>query len=532
MTVQLYDTTLRDGAQRVGISFSVEDKIKIARKLDEMGIHFVEGGWPGANPKDTEFFHRMQSFPLSHATLVAFGSTRRPNTTVDEDPNLHDLLESQSHVIALVGKASARHVTKILKVSLDENLAMIAESIRHLKSRGKTVFFDAEHYFDGFKADAKYSLRTIQCAAEAGADCVVLCDTNGGSLPSEIADIVRSSGKCGAPIGIHAHNDSDLAVANTLAAVEAGATQVQGTINGYGERCGNANLCSIIPALKLKMGIDCIDSEPLSRLTEVSRYIAEVANLPPDSQLPYVGASAFGHKAGLHISAMVKSEKSYQHMDPALVGNSSRLLVSELAGVNTIVHKAGELGLPYATDKAEAKKILRQIKSRESQGFTYDDAEASFELLLHRAEPDYHPPFELVDFMVVVENYRRLPTIKEGMLSEAMVKLRVGQDLYHTAGEGNGPVNALDAALRKALCESYPDVAVVKLIDYKVRILEESEGTEAKVRVLIESSDGGREWRTVGSSTNIIEASWMALADSMEYWLMRRMPRSPSTKKG
>lgn len=529
MPIQLYDTTLRDGAQREGLSFSVQDKMRIARKLDDLGIHFIEGGWPGANPKDTEFFQRMQKEALSHAVIVAFGSTRRPHTAVENDPNLHDLLESGAGSVTLVGKGSAHQVTKILKISLEENLAMIDDSIRYLKSFGKTVFFDAEHYFDGYKANAEYSLSTLAIAAGAGADCVILCDTNGGSLPSEVRRIVAASMALGVPVGIHAHNDSELAVANTLAAVEAGATQVQGTINGYGERCGNANLCSIIPALKLKMGIDCIDAEHLARLTEVSRYVSEVANLPPDSYLPYVGASAFGHKAGLHISAMVQSEKSYQHIDPAAVGNSSRLLVSELAGANTIVYKARELGLSHAAEKNEAKRMLKQIKNLESQGFAFDDAEASFELLLLRSGPTYQPPFELVDFMVIVEMHRRTPTIREeGMLSEAMVKVRINGEVYHTAGEGNGPVNALDGALRKALCLSYPELATVKLTDYKVRILEESEGTEAKVRVLIESSDGARVWRTVGCSTNIIEASWMALADSMEYRLLNR----PVIKKG
>ena len=523
MNIQLYDTTLRDGAQREGISFSVEDKVKIARKLDELGIHFIEGGWPGSNPKDTEFFHRMQSVSLSNSTLVAFGSTRRALTQAENDLNLRDLLEAKTKVVTLVGKGSAEQVVKILKTSLDENLAMIADSTRYLKSEGKTVFFDAEHFFDGYEADTQYALDTIKAAAQAGADCVVLCDTNGGTMPSEIGEIVKVAMKSGVPLGIHTHNDMELAVANTLAAVQAGATQVQGTINGYGERCGNANLCSIIPALKLKNGIDCVSLEQLTKLTEVSRYVSEIANLPPDSHLPYVGASAFGHKAGMHISAMVKAEESYQHIDPSLVGNSRRLLVSELSGLSTIVYKAKEYGLDFASRTAQAKEVLKQIKNLESQGFKYDNAEASFELLLRRAQPEYHPPFELVDFMVVVERHRRLPTTSsEVTLSEAMVKVRVGEDIYHTAAEGNGPVNALDEALRKALLQFYPDLAVVKLIDYKVRILEESEGTEARVRVLIESSDGEQEWHTVGSSTNIIEASWIALADSMEYWLQRK----------
>jgi len=523
MKVRLYDTTLRDGAQQAGISFSVEDKVKVTRKLAGLGIEFIEGGWPGASPKDTEFFQRMRDADLKGSTLVAFGSTRRPQTPAKEDSNLRDLLASRAKAATLVGKGSSRQVTRILKTSLEENLKMITESIRYLKSKGLTVFFDAEHYFDGYRMNPEYSRRTIESAAEAGADAVILCDTNGGTLPADIAAIVSASKDCGATLGIHAHNDSDLAVANTLAAVQAGAIQVQGTINGYGERCGNANLCSIIPALQLKMDIECLTPSQLARLTEVSRYVSEIANLPPDSRLPYVGTGAFGHKAGMHISAMVKSKESYQHIDPSLVGNDSRLLVSELSGTNTIIYKASELGLNYAARTAEAKKILRQIKSLENQGYSYEDAGASFELLLQRASPDYRPPFELVDFMVVVERYRRLPSRQaEGMLSEAMVKVRVGDAIQHTAAEGNGPVNALDEALRKALTLFYPELMVVRLIDYRVRILEESEGTESTVRVLIESSDGGREWRTVGSSANIIEASWIALADSLEYWLLSR----------
>ncbi len=524
MKIKLYDTTLRDGAQREAIALSVEDKVRIARKLDDLGIHFIEGGWPGASPKDTEFFKRMREENLENATMVAFGSTRRPHTTAVEDSNLQDLLASEARTVTLVGKSSARQVTRVLKTGLDENLEMIADSIRYLKSRNLKVFFDAEHYFDGYRDNAEYSLSTVEAAVGAGADCIVLCDTNGGTLPEDIKKIIKATRKCGAPLGIHAHNDSELAVANTLAAVKGGAVQVQGTINGYGERCGNANLCSVIPALQLKMGVDCLTPGRLSKLTEVSRYVSQVANLPPDSYLPYVGKSAFGHKAGMHVSAMVKEKESYQHVNPLLVGNDSRLLVSELSGVNTIIYKASELGLEHATQKEAAKRILREIKRLENEGFSYEDAEASFELLLRRSGEGYRPPFELVDFMVIVERQRRFPAARgEGTLSEAMVKVRIREEIYHTAAEGNGPVNALDEALRKALCQFYPELAVVKLVDYKVRILEESEGTEAKVRVLIESSDGDQEWHTVGSSTNIIEASWIALADSMEYWLLNRM---------
>ena len=523
LNVQLYDTTLRDGAGQVGISFSVEDKLKVVRRLDELGISFIEGGWPGANPKDAEFFVRAQGLNLAWARLVVFGSTRRANTEAANDPNLHALLDTGASVFTLVGKSWDLHVTQVLKTTLEENLRMIADSIHYLKSEENTVFFDAEHFFDGYKGNAEYALRTVEVAAKAGADCVVLCDTNGGCLPNEVATAVEAAKRIGVPLGIHVHNDGGLAVANTLAAVQSGVTQVQGTINGYGERCGNANLCSIIPALKLKMGIDCISDEQLSRLTEVAHYVSELANLSPDPFLPYVGASAFTHKAGLHISGMMKNEESYEHINPDLVGNRSHILVSELSGMSAITYKASELGLEIPEGQ-QAKAVLERIKTMESQGFQYEDAEASFELLLRHIQPDYEPPFELVDFMVVVERHRRLPSTlqQEDMLSEAMVKVKVGGEIFHTAAEGNGPVNALDAALRKSLLQFYPSLAVVKLVDYKVRILDESYGTESRVRVLMESSDGEHDWHTVGSSTNIIEASWLALADSLEYWLLRK----------
>ena len=525
MQMQLYDTTLRAGAQREGISFSVEDKLKIARRLDELGIHFIEGGWPGSNPKDVEFFQRAQSLTLSNSVITAFGSTRRPNTSAEEDANLRQLAGARTRVITIVGKSWDLHVTQLLETTLEENLRMIADSIHYLKSKGFTVFFDAEHFFDGYKANPGYALHTLEVAAEAGADTLVLCDTNGGTLPGELTAIVEAArGVTRVPLGIHAHNDAELAVANSLAAVQAGVTQVQGTINGYGERCGNANLCSIIPTLKLKMGINCITDEQLAKLAEISHYVSEIANLIPDSHLPYVGASAFAHKGGLHVSGVAKWEQSYQHIYPDLVGNLQRVLVSELSGVSTIVYKAREKGLWLTLPEEQARKVLEQIKSLESRGFQYDGAEASFELLVQRAQPDYHPPFELVDFMVIVERRRRPPSggELEGLLSEVTVKVRVGEEVIHTAAEGNGPVNALDRALRKALLEFYPNLAAVKLVDYKVRILEESAGTESQVRVLLECSDGEQEWRTVGSSTNIIEASWLALADSLEYWLLKQ----------
>jgi len=524
-SVQLYDTTLRDGAQREGISFSIEDKLKIARKLDELGIHFIEGGWPGSNPKDSEFFVRVRGMKFKHATLVAFGSTKRHDVRAKDDPNLKALIGSGAKVVTLVGKSSRMHVTDVLEVSLETNLKMIHESIVYLTGKGLRVFFDAEHFFDGYKIDPDYSLRTLKVAAEAGAECLILCDTNGGSLPSEVADAVRSSCRVTrASIGIHAHNDAELAVANTLAAVEAGACQVQGTINGYGERCGNANLCSIIPGLKLKMGINCISDANLSRLTETARYVAGVANLTLDRHLPYVGDSAFAHKGGLHVSGLMKCSASYHHIDPSLVGNTHRVVVSELSGKGNIIYKAKEMGINLPSKGEETRRVLDQIKLLESRGFQYEDADASFELLLRRARPDYKPPFELVDFMVVVERHRRLPTSNthEETLAEATVKVRVGEKVIHTAAEGNGPVNALDAALRKSLVQFYPSVAAIKLVDYKVRILEEASGTGSQVRVLIESTDGKDTWRTVGGSSNIIEASWLALADSLEYWLIKQ----------
>jgi 2-isopropylmalate synthase len=524
MQVQLYDTTLRDGAQQEGISFSVADKLKITQKLDELGIHFIEGGWPGANPKDTEFFTRARGLRLKNSVLVAFGSTRHPDSEVGKDVGLRALVEAGTKAVTIVGKSWDAHVTQVLETTLDNNLRLIAESVNFLKSKRLTVFFDAEHFFDGYKANPEYSVQVVKSAAKAGADCVVLCDTNGGALPSEITEAVRAVQKSvSIELGIHVHNDGELAVANSLAAVQAGVIQVHGTINGYGERCGNANLCSIIPDLKLKLGIDCIADEQLTKLTEVSHYVAELANLAPSGHLPYVGASAFAHKGGLHVSGIMKWEDSYQHINPSLVGNQPNVVVSELSGKGNIVYKAKELGINLPSKSKQTRQILQQIKLLESRGFQYEGADASFELLLRRAQAEYKPPFELIDFMVLVERHRRPSRESESeLLSEATVKVRVGDKIMHTAAEGNGPVNALDRALRKALVEFYPDVTIVELMDYKVRILEESAGTGSQVRVLIESSDGKKQWRTVGSSTNIIEASWLALADSMEYWLFKR----------
>ena len=523
--VVLYDTTLRDGAQMEGISLSVQDKLRIAERLDQLGVHFIEGGWPGSNPKDEEFFEQAKDLKLANAQLTAFGSTRRANAAVEDDANIKALLDSGAGVITLVGKASEMQVSDVLEVPLEENLAMIRDSIAYLRAQGRRVFFDAEHFFDGYTANPEYSLQCIRAAAEAGAECVVLCDTNGGTLPVDVFNIVNSvstSVACG--IGIHCHNDSDVAVANTIAAVQAGATQVQGTINGYGERCGNANLLSVIANLKLKLGMDVVNDEQLGRLTEMHRFAAELANMPRSRYQPYVGESAFTHKGGLHVSAVAKFEDSYQHVKPEMVGNAKRVVVSELAGRSNIAVKLQEAGLTADVSKEQLGDLLRLVKERESQGFQYEGAEASFRLLVERAKPGYRPPFDLVDFMVVMEKRRRQGQRSgDDSLSEAMVKLSVDGEIRHTVAEGNGPVNALDQAMRKALLDFYPHLQRVELTDYKVRVVPQKlSGTGAVVRVLVESTDGEHTWATVGASTNIIEASWQALADSLEYALIEQ----------
>ncbi len=512
--IQLYDTTLRDGTQREGISLSVDDKLKIARKLDEFGIHYIEGGWPGSNPNDAEFFRRARSLGLRYARLAAFGSTRRKDVAAQEDENLRALLEAGTPVVTLVGKSWVLHVAQVLEVSLDENLAMIRDSVAHANGYDREVIYDAEHFFDGYREDPAYAMATLQAAVEGGAAILVLCDTNGGSMPWDVESVVREvRNRLHVPVGIHTHDDSGCGVANSLAAVRAGAIQVQGTINGYGERVANANLCSIIPDLQLKMGLPCVADEQLARLTELSRFVAEVANLAHDDHAPYVGGSAFAHKGGLHVAAMLKDQRSYQHIDPQQVGNVRRTLVSDLAGRGTVIEKAEQFGLP--SSGKQAKEVLDQIKKLEAQGFTFEGAEASVDLMLRRAQPGYVAPFELIDFMVVVERRRG-----RGVLAEATVKVRVGPKIMHTAAEGNGPVNALDKALRKALVDVYPQLEGVRLVDYKVRILDSDTATAANVRVLIDSCHGPRIWSTVGAHTNIIEASWRALADSMEYALL------------
>ena len=522
--VELYDTTLRDGAQYEGISLSVEDKLAITNKLDQLGVHYIEGGWPGSNPKDAEFFELAKNLHLSHATLTAFGSTRRANITADQDGNLQALLDAETSVVTLVGKSWDLHVTRVLETSLEENLAMIADSVEFLKERGRRVFFDAEHFFDGFKANRDYALQCVRSAADAGAECVVLCDTNGGTLPSEIADIVfKVRQLTDVQLGVHTHNDTDMAVAGSLAAIHAGATQVQGTVNGYGERCGNANLLSIIANLKIKMGIDCIPDSQLETLTEVSRSVAEIVNMPLPGSQPYVGHSAFAHKGGLHASAVQKVEHSYQHIPPESVGNDKRVLVSELSGRSNILYKVKELGLDVELTQDQARDLLEQVKLQESKGFQYEGAEASFELLVRRTLPDYVSPFALVDFMTLVEKRSGEHNGGGDLSSQVMLKVKVGDEVMHTAADGNGPVNSLDNALRKALLQFYPDIEAVRLVDFKVRVVEGGSGTGAVVRVIIESTDGHTSWSTVGSSPNIIEASWMALSDSMEYWLTRNV---------
>ena len=525
-TVTLYDTTLRDGAQMEGISLSVEDKLRITQRLDQLGIHYIEGGWPGSNPKDDEFFKRARELPLEHAALTAFGSTRRANGSVEDDANLKGLLDSGAPVVTIVGKASEMQVTQVLETSLEENLAMVRESIEYLRAHGRRVLFDAEHFFDGFAANPDYALACIRVAADAGAEYVVLCDTNGGSLPVDVFNAThRAVQEASTSVGVHCHNDAEVAVANSIAAVQAGATQVQGTINGYGERCGNTNLISVIGNLKLKLGIDCVTDEQLERLTEMHRFVAEVANMPPNRYQAYVGESAFSHKGGLHASATAKVESAYQHVEPQLVGNARHVVVSELSGRGNLAMKLKEEGLEDAVPKERLTDLVDLVKRREAEGYQYEGAEASFRLLVERALDGYKPPFELVDFLVVMEKRRRPGAAEpdDQALSEAMVKVRVGGSLAHTVAEGNGPVNALDLALRRALEQSYPHLGAVSLSDYKVRVVEQGPaGTGAVVRVLVQSTDGERSWSTVGASGNIIEASWQALTDSLEYALLVR----------
>ena len=533
--IELYDATLRDGTQQEGISLSVEDKLAITQRLDELGIDVIEGGYAGANPKDDEYFRRVRDLELKNATVAAFGNTRRANVEAADDPTLKALLNSETEIVTLVGKASEYQVREVLETSLEENLAMIADSVRYLKSKGRRVFFDAEHFFDGYRDNPAYAVQALRVAEESGAERIVLCDTNGGTLPDEVgavtATIAAELGS-GTKLGIHTHNDTDTAVASALAAVEAGVFQVQGCVNGYGERTGNANMISLIANLRLKMGKNVLSDAQIASLTQVSNFVSEVVNRRPSPFQPFVGSSAFAHKGGLHAAATEKSVHAYQHIDPQVVGNSNAVVISELAGRGNVTRRIRELGLSEELSEGDARSIVAYIKEKESHGFSYEIGQASLDLVIRRNLPNYEAPFELVDFMVLVENRRRTSFgtgwrkdgVEHPMLSEATVKVRIGDEVRHTAAEGNGPVDSLDRALRKALIEDYPGVSVVRLTDYKVRVVNEGAGTGAVVRVVIESADGRSTWHTVGASTNILEASWLALADSIEHWLNSNLP--------
>ncbi|MDE2636031.1 MAG: citramalate synthase [Chloroflexota bacterium] len=524
--VAIYDTTLRDGSQREGISFSVADKIHITKLLDKLGVDYIEGGWPGSNPKDETYFEQVRELELKHSKVAAFGSTRRKGISPAADANIRALIAANTPVVTVVGKTSMLHVTDVLQTTADENLRMIEDSLAYLKAQGKEVIYDAEHFFDGAKLDMEYGFDTLAAAAAGGADVIVLCDTNGGSMPWEVAGFVYKALELfpEAQFGIHTHNDSEVAVANSLAAVRAGAAHVQGTINGYGERCGNANLCSIIPDLIIKMGLPCLAQDGnLAALTHLSRAVAEIANMAPDTHLPYVGKSAFAHKGGIHVAAIRRNVDSYQHIEPKQVGNETRVLVSDLSGRGNLLSKAEELGLDVSKD--EAVKVLNDIKELENTGFSFEGAEASVAVRLRRAAPDYSPLFNLLDFTVIVEDRRG-----RGQLAEAMVKLDVDGDVAHTAAEGNGPVNALDLALRKALLPKYPALRDIQLVDYKVRILDSENATGAVTRVLIDSYNGRERWSTVGAGTDIICASWLALVDSVEYGLSVAEDEAVSTR--
>ena len=515
--VKLYDTTLRDGSQGEGISFSVMDKVRIAQELDLLGIHYIEGGWPGSNPKDMEFYLKMSKLRLKNSQLVAFGSTRHPHTRADGDKNLRALIKSKVEVVTIFGKTWDLHITDVLKTSLEENLHMIKDTINFLISKGLVVFYDAEHFFDAYNANKEYSLKCLLTAEEAGASAIVLCDTNGGTLTSRISKVIQEvRPQIKSQLGIHCHNDADLAVANSIAAVEAGAGMVQGTINGYGERCGNADLIPIIGNLKLKLGIDCITDEKLKELTKVSHFVSEISNMRQRTDQPYTGSSAFAHKGGVHINAVMKNPKTYEHIDPALVGNRRRILVSELAGKTGILIRAKDLELDLKKEDSKTRKILQLIQKLEHQGYHFEAAEASFEILMKKALKKYKKFFELEGFRVVIEKES-----DKKITSEAIIKLKVKGIKEHTAAEGDGPVNALDNALRKALKDFYPTLSKMHLSDFKVRVLDEKAGTAAGVRVLIQSQDDTDSWSTIGVSQNIIEASWQALVDSVEYKLLK-----------
>jgi len=516
--VQVYDTTLRDGAQGEGISFSLEAKVRLARRLDESGVDYVEGGFAGANDKEQAFFRRILHAPLKRARLVAFGSTRRVKTTVRRDPYMKSLLDAGTAAIAVYGKASDLHVRDVLRTTEKENLAMVADTVAFFKKHGREVFFDAEHFFDGYKAQPEFAMKVLEAAASAGADWLVLCDTNGGSLPEEVNSVTRAVvGRFNVRVAIHAHDDAGLAAANSLVAVRAGAAMVQGTVNGYGERCGNANLCTILPTLQLKMGCACLPLARLAELRKLSLFVSDLVNVKHDTRAPYVGQSAFSHKGGPHVNAVMKNPRTFEHVKPEQVGNQRRNLVSELSGGANVLLKAVELGMGREHSHENVRDVLKALKRLENKGYAFEAADASFRILIQKVLKEHKSFFDLEGFRVIVEKRGK----DQPCLSEATIKVRVNREVEKTAAEGDGPVNALDKALRKALTRFYPQLAQVFLTDFKVRILDPEEATAAKTQVLIESSDGVETWGTVGVSGNVIEASWEALVDSMEYKLFK-----------
>lgn len=516
--VLLYDTTLRDGTQAEDISFLVSDKVRIAQRLDELGVHYIEGGWPGSNPKDIAFFEEIKNVTLHQAKIAAFGSTRRARVTPEQDNNIQTLIKADPDTVTIFGKTWDFHVREALRISLEENLELINDSLAYLKQHVGEVIYDAEHFFDGYKANPDYAIKTLKAAEEAGVDCIVLCDTNGGTLPNEYPEIMAAVKEAvSTPLGIHAHNDSECAVANSLMAVALGAVHVQGTINGFGERCGNANLCSIIPALKLKLGKECVSDEQMKTLRSVSRYVYELANLIPNKHQPYVGNSAFAHKGGVHVSAIQRHPETYEHMRPEKVGNTTRVLVSDLSGRANILAKAEQFNIDLDSKDPVTLEILENIKEMENKGYQFEGAEASFELLMRKALGNLRHYFSVVGFRVIDTKQSE----NDKPLSEATVKVKVGGRIEHTAAEGDGPVNALDNALRKALEHFYPQLADMRLLDYKVRVLPSGQGTASVTRVLIESGDADSRWGTVGVSDNIIDASYHALIDALQYKLVK-----------
>ncbi len=517
-SIAIFDTTLRDGTQGEGISLSSDDKMRIARRLDQMGFHYIEGGWPGSNPKDLEFFNKARDHHFENSKLVAFGSTMRQGNAPESDPNIQALVQAGTPVISIFGKTSIFHVRQALGIAEEQNLDLIRQSIAYMVAHDKEVVYDAEHFFDGYKEDADYALSTLEAAAGSGASVLALCDTNGGTLPHHVAEIVKTVTRKFPDkiIGIHAHNDGELAVANTLVAVENGCRHVQGTVNGYGERCGNVNLCSAIPNLQIKLGYQCISPEQIEKLTSLSHFVSEVANVAPFDHQPFVGKSAFAHKGGIHVSAVMKDPSTYEHLPPEQIGNKRRVLVSDLSGKSNIQYKAEELGMDLNVCGDKVPEIVQTLKKLENQGYQFEAAEGSLDLLIRKITGEWEDLFELKGFRVIIEKNEQ-----GDVKSEATIRLLVNGEEEHTAADGNGPVHALDSALRKAICKFYPEVDQMQLSDYKVRVLNEKDGTQAKVRVLIDSQNNNSSWGTVGVSENIIEASWQALMESMSYYLQQ-----------